>query len=304
MARLAARTAHDGASLNTLSLFAGCVLIWGTTWLAITYQLGNVAPEASVSYRFLLAAALIAGYCRLRGHSLRFNAAEHAALALMGVLMYSVGYILVYHAEMHVVSGLLAVGYSAGPLLAMFGLRIFFGHAMTARMALGSVLGIAGIALVFWPELGRAGHRGNVALGALLAMLAVLVTSAGNLVAHRNHQRGLHGWPTMAWSMGYGGITSLAAALALGRPLTFDGSPNYVISLLYLSVFGSILTFASYLTLLGRIGAARASYIGVMVPIVALVVSSLFEGFAWHALTVAGIAVSVAGNVLVLRRAR
>ncbi|OHE84941.1 MAG: hypothetical protein A3G75_09250 [Verrucomicrobia bacterium RIFCSPLOWO2_12_FULL_64_8] len=216
--------------------------------------------------------------------------------------MYSIGYILVYHAEMHVVSGLLAVGYSAGPLLAMFGLRIFFGQPMTARMALGSLLGIAGIALVFWPEIGRSGHRGNVALGALLTLLAVLVTSAGNLVAHRNHQRGLHGWPTMAWSMGYGGITSLGAALALGRPLGFDGSPAYLVSLLYLVVFGSILTFASYLTLLGRIGAARASYIGVMVPIVALVVSSLFEGFAWHALTVAGIGVSVAGNVLVLRR--
>jgi len=303
MARLAARAAQARAPLNTLSLFASCVLIWGTTWLAITYQLGSVAPEASVSYRFLLAAALIAGYCRLRGLPMRLRATEHAALALLGVLMYSVGYILVYHAEMHVVSGLLAVGYSAGPLLAMFGLRIFFGQAMTTRMALGSVLGIAGIALVFWPEIGRGGHRGNVALGALLAMLAVLVTSAGNLVAHRNHLRRLHGWPTMAWSMGYGGITSLAVALVLGRPLTFDASTAYVLSLLYLTVFGSILTFASYLTLLGRIGAARASYIGVMVPIVALVVSSVFEGFAWHALTIVGIAVSVAGNVLVLRRA-
>mgnify|MGYP001597388878 CR=1 FL=1 len=302
MARLAARAACHGATLNTLSLFAGCVLIWGTTWLAITYQLGSVAPEASVSYRFLLAAALIAGFCRLRGHSLRFTAAQHVALALLGVLMYSIGYIFVYHAETHVVSGLIAVGYSAGPLLAMFGLRIFFGQAMTRRMALGSVLGIAGIALVFWPEIGRGGHRGNVAVGALLTVLAVLVTSAANLVAHRNHQRGLHGWPTMAWSMGYGGIASLVAALALGRPFTFDASPGYVISLLYLTVFGSVLTFASYLTLLGRIGAARASYIGVMVPIVALVVSSLFEGFAWQPLTVAGIAVSVAGNVLVLRR--
>jgi drug/metabolite transporter (DMT)-like permease len=106
----------------------------------------------------------------------------------------------------------------------------------------------------------------------------------------------------MAWSMGYGGLTSLAVALALGRPFGFDASPGYVLSLLYLTVFGSVLTFGAYLTLLGRIGAARASYIGVMVPIVALVVSSLFEGFAWHPLTVFGIAVSVAGNVLVLRR--
>lgn len=288
--------------MNTLSLFAGCVLIWGTTWLAITFQLGSVAPEASVSYRFLLAAALVAAYCRLRGLPLRFRPAQHAALVVLGMLMYSFGYILVYHAETHVISGLLAVGYSAGPLLAMFGLRIFFGQAMTARMALGSLLGITGIALVFWPEIGRTGHPGNVALGAVMTMGAVLITSAASLVAYRNHQRGLHGWPTMAWSMGYGGLTSLAVALALGRPLGFDPSPGYVLSLLYLTLFGSILTFGAYLTLLGRIGAARASYIGVMVPIMALVVSSLFEGFAWHPLTVAGIAVSVAGNVLVLRQ--
>jgi drug/metabolite transporter (DMT)-like permease len=288
--------------LNTLSLFAGCVLIWGTTWLAITFQLGSVAPEVSVSYRFLLAAALIAAFCRLRGLPMRFRAAEHAALAALGVLMYSVGYILVYHAEAHVVSGLLAVAYSAGPLFAMFSMRLVFGQPMTPRMASGSILGIAGIALVFWPEIGHAGHRGNFALGALLIVLAVLASTAGMLVAHRNHERKLRGWPTMAWSMGYGGAASLAVALAMGRSLSFDFSPAYVLSLLYLTVFGSILGFAGYLTLLGRIGAARASYIGVMVPIVALVVSSLFEGFAWHPLTAAGIAISLAGNVLVLRR--
>lgn len=289
--------------MDQLPLFAACVAIWGTTWIAITFQLGAVAPEASVSYRFLLAAALVALYCRARGLPLRFRAAEHGALAAMGVLMYSIGYLFVYHAETHVVSGLIAVGYSAGPLLLMVGTRIFFRQPMTPRMALGSALGIVGVALVFWPELERGGHRGNVALGALFTAIAVLVTSAGNLVAHRNHLRGLRGWPAMAWSMGYGGLVSFAVALALGRRFAFEATPAYVGSLLYLTVFGSILAFAAYLTLLGRIGAARAAYVGVMVPIVALAVSSVFEGFTWHALTFLGIAISVAGNVLVLRRA-
>jgi drug/metabolite transporter (DMT)-like permease len=107
----------------------------------------------------------------------------------------------------------------------------------------------------------------------------------------------------MAWSMGYGGLVALAVALALGRPLAFDASPGYVLSLLYLAVFGSVIAFAGFLTLLGRIGAARASYIGVMVPVVALLISTAFEGFSWHPLTAAGIAVSMAGNVLVLRGA-
>jgi len=287
--------------LNNLSLFLTCVAIWSTTWLAITYQLGTVAPEASVGYRFLLAAAIIAAWCRLRGLPLVFSAAQHGALALMGMCMYGVGYVFVYHAERFVVSGLVAVGYSAGPLLAMFGMRLFFGQPITARMALGSVLGIIGIALVFWPEFGRLSASRDVALGALLTMLAVLLSMTGGLLAHRNHARKLSGLPTMAWSMAYGGLSALAAGLALGRPLAFDWSPGYVLSLLYLAVLGSVVTFAAWLTLLGRIGPARASYVGVMVPIVALVISTVFEGLAWSLPMVLGMAISLAGNVLVLR---
>ena len=301
MARFAKRAPH-ARTLSTLSIFAGCIAIWGTTWLAITFQLGSVPVEASVAYRFILAAAFLFAYCYARRLPLRFTQSEHAILALLGVLMYSIGYLFVYRAEMHVASGLVAIGYSASPLLAMFGMRIAFGQAMTARMGVGAVLGIVGVALVYWPELEHAKHRGNVVLGAAFTAGAVFVTTLGNLVAHRNHERKLHGWATMAWSMGYGALASLLAAFALGVPLAFDGSPAYLLSLLYLVVFGSILAFAGFLELLGRIGPTRASYVGVMVPIVALFISSLFEGFDWQALTFAGVAVSVAGNVLVLRR--
>jgi drug/metabolite transporter (DMT)-like permease len=267
----------------------------------ITFQLGPVAPEASVAWRFLLAGLLVAGWCKLRNLSLRFRPAEHALLALLGATMYSISYIFVYHAERHLVSGLVAVGYSASPLLSMLGLRLFFGHPVTVRMALGSALGIGGIALVFWPEFARLAGNRELAQGALFTALSVLVSTAGGLVAHRNHERKLHGWPSMAWSMGYGGLAALAVALALGRPRTMDWSPSYLLSLLYLAVLGSIAAFGCWLVLLGRIGAARASYVGVMVPVVALAISTLFEGLAWHPLTVAGMAVSVAGNVLVLR---
>jgi len=301
MARFAKRAPH-ARTLSTLSIFAGCIAIWGTTWLAITFQLGAVPVEASVAYRFIVAAALLFAYCHARRLPLRFTQSEHAILALLGVLMYSIGYLFVYRAEMHVASGLVAIGYSASPLLAMFGMRIAFGQAMTARMGVGAVLGIVGVALVYWPELEHAKHRGNVVLGAAFTAGAVFVTTLGNLVAHRNHERKLHGWATMAWSMGYGALASLIAAVALGEPLAFDWSPAYLLSLLYLVVFGSILAFAGFLELLGRIGPTRASYVGVMVPIVALFISSLFEGFNWQALTFAGVAVSVAGNVLVLRK--
>lgn len=259
-----------------------------------------MAVEVSVAWRFLFAGLLVAAWCRLRGLSLRFNSAEHVALATLGLAMYSAAYICVYRAEQHLASGLVAVGFSAAPLLAMFGMRLFFGQPLTARMATGSLLGIAGIVLVFWPEFGRLSQNDGAALGALLTTLAVTGSVAGGLLAHSNHQRGLYGLPTMAWSMGYGGLFALLIALALGRELAIGTTPAYLISLGYLAFVGTVAAFAAWLTLLGRIGPARASYVGVMVPVVALLISTLFENLVWHPLMIAGMAVSIAGNVLVL----
>jgi drug/metabolite transporter (DMT)-like permease len=287
--------------LSNLQLFAGCVAIWGSTWLAITFQLGRVAPEASVGWRFLLASLLLFAFCLARRLPLRYSAREHAWIALQGMLMFSVSYIYVYYAEENVVSGLVAVGYSASPLLAMLGMRLFFRTPMTGAVIAGSILGIAGIALVFWPEFAHLRGDRRTALGAVYTAVAVLVATLGTIAAHRNHEARLPLWQGMAWGMLYGGLFSIAVALATGKALTFELSAPYVLSLLYLALLGSIVAFAGYLTLMKRIGAARAGYIGVMVPIVALVVSAAFEGFHWQALTVAGIAVSVAGNVVVLR---
>jgi drug/metabolite transporter (DMT)-like permease len=288
--------------LSNLNLFALAVAIWGSTWLAITYQLGRVAPEASVFYRFLLASLLIFAYCGARGLPLAYRLREHLWIALLGVLMFSVSYIFVYYAERHVVSGLVAVGFSASPLLALLGMRLFFGTPMSWRLVLGSILGMAGIALVFYPEFTRLHGDRSTALGALCTIIAVLVAALGAMVAHRNQEAHLPLWQTMAWGMLYGSLFSLGVTLATGQSLAFEATPRYVLSLLYLTILGSIVAFAAYLTLLKRVGAARAGYIGVMVPIVALVISAAFEGFRWHPLTWIGIAVSVAGNVIILRR--
>jgi drug/metabolite transporter (DMT)-like permease len=260
-----------------------------------------VAAEASVFYRFLLAALLLFAFCLARKLPLKYSRREHAWIALQGVFMFSVSYIFVYYAEEHVVSGLVAVGYSASPLLAMLGMRFFFGSAMTRPLQVGSALGIAGIALVYWPEFSHLRGGGDTTLGAIYTAIAVVVSALGSLVAHRNQESHLPLWQTMAWGMLYGSIFSLVVAFAAGRPLTFEPSVPYVLSLLYLAILGSILAFASYLTLIKRIGATRAGYIGVMVPIMALVISAAFESFAWQALTLVGVAVSVAGNVIILR---
>lgn len=290
--------------MTNLQLFVACIAIWGSTWIAITFQLGKVAPEASVFYRFLLAALLVFAYCAARRLPLRQAARDHLWIALFGILMFSVSYICVYYAEEHIVSGLVAVGYSASPLLGMLGMRMFFGTPMTWRVAAGAVLGIVGIALVFWPEFGKLQAGSATMLGATFTAAAVLLSWLGNMVAHRNQQAKFPLWQSLAWGMFYGALFSLAFLLATGKPLAFEATAAYVLSLLYLAIFGSVLAFAAFLTLLQRIGAARAGYTGVMVPIVALVISALFESFRWHALTWVGIAISVAGNVVILRGKR
>jgi drug/metabolite transporter (DMT)-like permease len=288
--------------LSNLRLFVACVTIWGTTWLAIKYQLGRVAPEMSVSYRFLLASFLIACYCRIRKLPLAFRVGEHLWIALFGVLLFGVSYVFVYCAEQHVVSGLVAVGYSASPLLGALGMRLLFGVKISPRVALGSVMGLAGIILVFWPEFSKLQGDGDTATGAAYTVAAVLLSVLGTLTAHRNNEAKLPLWQTMAWGMFYGSLFSFIAAMVLGRAIEFDLTAGYVLSLLYLAILGSVVAFAAYLTLVRNVGAARAGYTGVMVPIVALVVSAAFEGFHWSALTWAGIAVSVAGNVIILQR--
>ena len=290
-----------GRRVTDVQYFAACVAIWSTTWIAITFQLGTVPPEMSVAYRFLLASLLLFAWCAIRGLPLRFSAREHGWLALFGLGSFGVGYVFVYYAEQHVVSGLVAVGYSASPLLGMLGMRFFFGTPMTRRVAVASVLGIAGIIIVFYPELARLQGSRETAKGALFTTISVLIATGGSMVAYRNQRAGVPLWQGMAWGMFYGAMSALAIGLASGKPPSFLATSAYVLSLAYLAILGSIIAFASYLTLLKRLGAARAGYIGVMVPILALLLSAAFEGFRFHALTWVGIGVSVAGNVLILR---
>ena len=164
------------------------------------------------------------------------------------------------------------------------------------------MLGIFGIALVFWPAFADLQGDRNTAIGAVHTAIAVVVSALGAMVAHRNQQARLPLWQTLAWGMLYGALFSLLVCLVTGKPLAFESTAPYVLSLVYLAVLGSIVAFAGYLTLIHRVGATRAGYIGVMVPIVALVISSMFEQFRWHAVTVLGIVVTVVGNVMILRR--
>ncbi len=277
------------------------MLIWGTTWLGIKLQLDALAPEPGVALRFLCAAALLALYCRARGIGLAFGARLHGLFALQGLAGFCVSYVFIYHAERFIVSGLVAIGYAASPLANLLLARVLFGAPASRRVAVGGVLGLAGIALIFLHEFMRVTLDQTLLAGAALTLAAVLLSSVAGMVATRYHQFGVHGWAPLAWAMLYGGAATALYALAIGRSFAIAWSPSFAASFAYLVVGGSILAFGAFYALVHRIGVARAGYVGVMTPIVALIVSSLFEGFEWTAATLAGVALAVAGNAIALR---
>ena len=290
--------------MNAPALFAISTAIWGSTWLAITWQLGVVPPEVSVVYRFALAALLLAAWCVATRRSLAFPIAEHARLAAWGAMMFGLNYVGVYYAEAHVSSGLVAVVFSTIVFMSPIGMRVFFGTPITMRMTAAATLGVVGVALLFLPELRSAGEGGSAALGIGYALGATAIATGGNLIAVRNHAKGLPVFPVTAWGMLYGAACAAAIALAQGARWTFDPHAPYVASLLYLAVFGSIFAFGAYLTLLKLVGAGPASYVGVSTPVIAMLLSTLFEGYRWTWPALLGVALAIVGNVLALRTPR
>jgi drug/metabolite transporter (DMT)-like permease len=288
--------------LKNWQLFAICVLTWGTTWYAITFQIGHTAPEVGVALRFAVAGATVLAMCAVRGLRLRFTWREHALLALQGSFMYGLSYICVYHAERHIVSGLVAVGYSASPLVVGLGAHWLFRMRVTGRFLLGGALGLAGVALMFWHQFGATSGNPDAALGAAFVVGAVLLSAVGSLAASRNRNHGLPFWSAMGYGMLYGALVCTVIASLQGQDFAPPPVASWWISLLYLALAGSVLTFACFLTLQERIGPGPTGTIGVMTPLLALVISMFFEAFRPDLLVLAGAALAVAGNVLMLRR--
>jgi drug/metabolite transporter (DMT)-like permease len=286
-------------------IYAVVVLIWGTTWYAIKFQLGVVEPEISLVYRFGLAAACVFVFARLTGSPLRLSWRDHRYVAIQGLTLFCLNYWMTYLSTQYLTSGLVAVLFTSIIFMNLVNARMIFGTPVEARVLLAAAAGMLGVALLFLPELWAALGNRTIALGALLALGGTYVASLGNMAAMRNTARGLPVVTVNAYGMAYGTAGLAIVALARGTPLAFDPSWPYVVSLLYLALAGTSLAFGLYLVLLKRIGAARAAYTSVLFPVVALTVSTLFEGYRWSAPAVLGLVVLVAGNALALsKRAR
>jgi drug/metabolite transporter (DMT)-like permease len=278
------------------------VLIWGSTWLAIEFQLGVVPPEVSVFYRYLLASGILFGWCRIRGLRLAFDRRAHLQFLLLGLLLFCLNYILTYYAQVYITSALSAIAFSTMLWMNILNARIFFGVRSGLRVIVGSMLGVSGIVTLFLPQVSDLSLSDATLFGAGLSVMGAFVASLGNMVSQAAQKRSLPIIQSNAWGMFYGSLLTGIIALGQGKAFVFDWSAGYVVSLAYLAVFGSIVAFGAYLTLLGRIGAHRAGYAVVMFPAVALLLSFAFEGLQPTANVFAGVLLVTLGNVVVLQR--
>jgi len=286
--------------MSNLALYIITVLVWGSTWFAIEFQLGTVAPEVSIVYRYAAASLLLFAWSRLRGLNLAFGLRQHGWFLLLGLLLFGINYVLAYRAQIYITSALTAIAFSTIVWMNMLSARIFFGIRAQPRVILGSLLGVAGILTLFAPQIGDFSLHDTVFYGSMLAVGSALVASMGNMVSQAAQKNALPIIQSNAWGMLYGAISTAIFAGVQGHEFVFDWSPGYTISLAYLTVFGSIVAFGAYLTLLGRIGAHRAGYAMVMFPVVALVLSILLEGLQPDATIILGTSLVLAGNLFVL----
>ncbi len=283
-------------------LYASIVLIWGSTWIAITFQIGVVAEEVSVAYRFALGSLSLFIYAALSGRRVYIPWNSYGYVMLMGAFMFSISYIFVYHGTAYITSGLVAVIFSLIVVTNAFFERVFFKKALEGRLMLASLLGVIGIAAIFWPEISNFDLQDQALVGVMFVVVSVLLSSLGNMTAIINTNRDLPVVAVNAHAMAWGALLSTVVAILFGRPFNFSIELEYMFSLAYLAVFGSAIAFGFYLALLRKIGAARASYSSVLFPLVALLISTFFEDYQWSTMAIIGIAFIVAGNWLALTR--
>lgn len=285
--------------MNNTSLYALTVLIWGSTWYAITFQLGEVHPIVSVSYRFIIASAVLFAYVKLirKKNTTPLTKRQHITIALQGFFLFSINYALFYFGTGYLTSGLVAIIFSTMTIMNIINQALFFKIKINPQVALGSLIGLAGISCIFWPEIKNAKMGDTTLIGIILCLLASYCASLGNMVSMKNSRDNIPVLQANSYGMAYGAVFSLVMVITLGAKITFEYTPGYIGSLLYLAIFGSAIAFGCYLTLMKNIGADKAAYATVLFPIVALIISTIFEGYVWTVMSILGLILTVIGNI-------
>lgn len=299
----AASGAASGRFTPRLMLyFAIITLIWGSTWLVIKTQLGVVPPSWSVAWRFLLGGSVMLATCLATGRTLRIGWRGHGFAVLVALMQFVLNFNLVYRAEQHLPSGLVALSFALLLVPNAVLSALFLGQRTSLRFAIGSLIGLAGVAMIVARDLAMPGaNPAAILFGLALAFGGVLSASVANVMQASRTGRSLPLEGGLAWSMAYGGLFNAIVARAIDGPPMIDTSPAYLAGLAYLGIVASAVAFRLYYTLIRGLGAGKAAYNGVVVPVVAMALSTVFEAYVWTPLAVAGAVLAMVGLVIALR---
>lgn len=279
-------------------LYLSVVLIWGSTWIAIHFQLGDVPIIVSIFYRFLIAAIIMMAYMVFSKKLQKVTPTDHLYFALLGVFLFCMNFICFYYSSNYIASGLVAVIFSLATLYNAVNSYIFWGEKITIQVMAAALLGVIGLGCMFYPELVKTTLSNQLLIGVALALLGTLFFSFGNMISRRNSSKGIKPQTAIAYGLIYGAVILFVLTQLTGNELKFSTQPRYVMSLLYLSFVGTVLGFIAYLSLVANLGPSRAAYATVLFPIVALFLSSLLEGYQWSSYGFIGLVFVMVGNVV------
>ena len=287
--------------MNALLYFV-VLLAWGSSWFAISFQLGEVAPQVSIVWRFLMASLLLFAWCFLRGLRLTFPWRDHASWVLLGIFLFCVNYICAYFGTLYLASGLVCLIFSTLTLFTVFNGFIFFKIPIRFPILIGAVIGIVGLSIIFSNEISHTEWSLNsgVVKGFIWMLMATFFASIGMLLSGQFQARKMPLVQSNAYSMLYGSIILIFYISLSDVTFSFDTSYSYVLSLIYLAVVASVIGFGVYLKLVGNIGADKASYVNIFTPTIALLLSTLFENYQWSWIGLIGVLLIIVGNVIVL----
>lgn len=285
--------------MTNLFLFLSTILIWGTTWIAISLQIGPVPVIVSIFYRFALAALVMLAVLALLGRLRR--PARWRFVIVQALCLFCFNFIGIYNATALIPSGLVSVVFSLASILNAVNARLFFGDRITGQAVLAGALGVTGLALLFWEDVAIAMNPDTIR-GIGWAVLGTTIFSLGNMASRRNSAEGVSPVIANAWGMGIGALALLGIVSLSGVSLVLPQGAAYWGALVYLSVIGSVVGFTTYLMMVARMGSAKAAYATVLFPVVALAASTLFEGYEWSITAVLGLILTGLGNVVMFRR--
>ncbi|WP_172891510.1 DMT family transporter [Cohaesibacter sp. ES.047] len=288
-------------SPKDMGLYGMMVVVWGTSWIAMANQLDIVSPLVTGLYRFAISASIMFIGAFIGGYRLRFPPKVHLRIMALGMFMFSSNFVLFYYSASYMASGLMAVIFSLTSLVNIIMSAIFFRQIPTRFGLIGALLGFTGIGLIFWPQIANNAGNEGILIGLALGMAGTLCFSTGNMISVANKKFEVPLISANAWSMFYGTVWLFILSQVLDQPFLIDWSPKYWIAMGWLTIMSSVIAFWGYMTLLSSIGPARAGYLTVLFPIVALVLSTIFEGYQWTLPGLAGLLAIVAGNILVMQ---